>query len=163
MPLVTVQLGAGGIGTFVKPRLIATLPWLAAVAALGTASLGCTRPAAYGDSGQARAALVGFFDRLSRGEYGQAVELFGGDYIQLKALGPDLDPADRSALWQNACEKTGLQCLPVASASFIGSAGNIFTFAVEFRNPDGNVFALAPCCGAPGFLDPPLAGFVFRV
>jgi hypothetical protein len=51
----------------------------------------------------------------------------------------------------------------VASASFIGSAGNIFTFGVEFRNPDGNVFALAPCCGAPGFLDPPLAGFVFRV
>jgi hypothetical protein len=146
-----------------KLRLIASLRWLAELAVLGGAVIACTLPAAYEYPGRARQALVTFFAQLSRGEYAQAAELYGGDYTQLEILGPDLDPADRAALWQNACEKSGLQCLPVASAAFVGSAGDIFAFTVEFRTPDGNVFALAPCCGEPGFLDPPMAGFVLRV
>jgi hypothetical protein len=146
-----------------KLRPLTSLRWLAALAALSGAVIACSLPAAYADPRRARQALVTFFDQLSRGEYAQAAELYGGDYTQLEILGPDLDPADRTALWQNGCEKSGLQCLPVASSSFVGSAGDIFTFTVEFRKPDGNVFALAPCCGEPGFLDPPMAGFVFRV
>jgi hypothetical protein len=146
-----------------QPRPITSLRWFGALTSLMSAVIACTLPAAYADPGRARQSLVTFFDHLSSAEYAQAAELYGGDYAQLEILGPDLDPADRAALWQNGCEKSGLQCLPVASAVFVGSAGDIFTFAVEFRKPDGNVFALAPCCGEPGFLDPPVAGFVFRV
>jgi len=144
-------------------RHFASLRWLALLTALGSGAIACTLPAAYADPGRARQALVTFFDHLSNGEYAQAAELYGGDYTQLEIYGPEVDPADRGALWQNGCEKSGLQCLPVASASFVGAAGDIFTFTVEFRRPDGNVFALAPCCSEPGFLDPPIAGFVFRV
>lgn len=112
---------------------------------------------------QARQALIDFFAHLAGREYGQAAELYGGDYAQLEDYGPGLDPADRASLWQNACEKSGLQCLPIYSASFMGATGDVYRFKVKFRNPDGNVFALAPCCGEPGFMDSPQAEFVFRV
>lgn len=144
-------------------RVFASMRWLAVLTALGSGIIACTLPAAHADSDQARQALVAFFDHLSRGEYARAAQLYGGDYIQLQIYSPEVDPADRATLWQNGCEKSGLQCLPVAAASFVGYAGGIFTFTVEFRKPDGNIFALAPCCGEPGFLDPPMAGFVFRV
>ncbi len=126
-------------------------------------SVGCNLPAAYAHPGQARQALISFFEELSNGQYDQAVELYGGDYARLQVLGPDIESADRAALWQNACEKGGMQCLPVATANYLGSAGNTYTFKVEFRKPDGNLFAVAPCCGEPGFLDPPLDDFVYRV
>ncbi len=141
-----------------------TKPWcLLILTALVSGSWGCNLPAAYGNPGQARQALLTFFDLLSRANYVQAVGLFGGDYAQLEAYGPGLDPADRAGLWQNACETSGMQCLPVATADYIGSDGDIYTFMVQFRKPDGNVFALAPCCGEPGFLEPPMAKFVYRV
>lgn len=135
------------------------LPVLVALVAV----VGCNLPAAYAYPGQARQALITFFDDLFRANYVEAADLYGGDYAQLQVLGPDVDPADRPALWQNACEKTDMQCLPVASVHFVGSDGYTYTFMVEFRKPDGNVFALAPCCGEPGFLDPPMADFVYRV
>ncbi len=136
---------------------------LLALTVLAVAGLGCTLPTARTYPEQARQALITFFDRLSRGEYAQAAELYGGDYSQLQIFGPDLNPADRAGLWKNACEQSGLQCLPVDSATSVGSDGNVFTFTVEFRKPDGNVFALGPCCGEPGFLEPPMAEFPYRV
>lgn len=126
-------------------------------------SWGCNLPASYAYPGQARQALISFFDLLARGGYAQTAELYGGDYSQLEVYGPGLDPADRAGLWQNACETSGMQCLPVGTAAYLGSDGAVYTFLVEFRKPDGNVFAIAPCCGEPGFLDPPMADFVYRV
>ncbi len=146
-----------------KRRLITWVLRLVVLATLTVADVGCTLPSAGAYPNQARQVLFSFFDHLSLGEYAQAAELYGGDYAQLEIYGPELDPADRAGLWQNACEKSGLQCLPVDSASYLGSDGDIFTFTVEFRKPDGNVFALAPCCGEPGFLNSPMADFVYRV
>ncbi len=146
-----------------KPRLITGIVRLAVLGALAAGGVGCASPAPGARPDQAREALVAFFDYLSRGEYAQAAELYGGDYAQLEIYGRDVDPADRAGLWQNACEKSGLQCLPVHSATYLGSDGGVFTFTVEFRRPDGNVFALGPCCGEPGFLATPMADFVYRV
>ncbi len=128
-----------------------------------TAGAACNLPAPYATPGKAQQVLVAFFSDLSTGQYVQAADLYGGDYSQLEILGPDVDAADRPGLWQNACEKSGMQCLPVAHANYLGSAGNTYTFMLELRAPDGNLFALAPCCGEPGFLDPPVDDFVYRV
>ncbi len=133
------------------------------LAALAATGVGCNLPAPYGLPGQARQALISFFADLSTARYVRAAELYGGDYTQLEAYGPDLDASDRPGLWQNACEKSGLQCLPVATAKYLGSAGDIYSFMVEFRKPDGNLFAVAPCCGEPGFIDPPIDDFIYRV
>lgn len=142
-----------------RPRLCG-LPILAALIGM---TWGCNLPASYTASGQAHQALVSFFDLLAHGQYEQAAELYGGDYSQLAVYGPGLDPASRAELWQNACETSGLQCLPVATAEYLGSDGAVYTFMVEFRKPDGNVFAIAPCCGEQGFLDAPMTDFVYRV
>lgn len=133
------------------------------LAALAAVEAGCNLPAAYGDPGRARQVLVSFFEDLSTGQYGQAADRYGGDYAQLEILSPDVDAADHAALWRSACEKSGMRCLPVATANYLGSAGETYTFMVEFRKPDGNLFAVAPCCGEPGFIDPPMDDFVYRL
>ncbi len=146
-----------------KRRAARSLHWLMTLFALVGIVSACARIVPPAPPQEARQALIDFFAHLAGREYEQAVELYGGDYAQLEDYGPGLDPADRASLWQNACEKSGLQCLPVYSAAFTGATGDVFRFNVKFRNPDGNVFALAPCCGEPGFMDAPQAEFVFRV
>ncbi len=140
-----------------------TLCRLSIIAAMASTAWGCDVPPSRPYPEQARRSLIAFFDLLSQGDYVRAAQFYGGDYSQLQVYGPGLDPADRAGLWQNACETSGLQCLPVSTATYLGSAGAIYTFMVEFRKPDGNVFAIAPCCGEPGFLDPPMTDFVYRV
>ncbi len=149
----TVHMMGQLIGLF---RVLATSALLVAAGAC-TVNLPFMYPA------RAHQAIVAFFSLLSQEKYDQAAVLYGGDYTQLEVYAPEVDPGDRGRLWQNACEKSGLQCLPVASAAYLGSTGDVFTFLVQFRKPDGNVFALAPCCGEPGFLDTPRADFVYRV
>lgn len=143
--------------------LVGSLCRACMLAALAATGVGCNLPAAYGLPARARQALISFFTDLSTAQYVQAADLYGGDYTQLEILGPDVDAPDRPGLWQNACEKSGMQCLPVATAKYLGSAGEIYTFMVEFRKPDGNLFAVAPCCGEPGFIDPPMDDFIYRV
>lgn len=143
------------IKPIVLPRISATLVLLAAAAAA------CILPP--GDAQMARQTLISFFDDLSKGEYAQAAELYGGDYQQLQVFNPDIDASDRSALWQNGCQQSGLQCLPVASAALKAEAGGIYTFTVEFRKLDGNVFSLGPCCGSSATDMPPVSQFDVRV
>lgn len=121
----------------------------------------CAAPVSEADA--ARQTLIAFFSHLTRGEYAAADALYGGKYDQLRIFNPDLDPADRSALWRNACEVSGLQCLKVNSAVLKRQAGNTFTFAVDFRRPDGSGFVLGPCCGATATEMPPVSHFDYRV
>lgn len=115
------------------------------------------------DSQAARLTLIEFFDHLANDEYDQAADLYGGDYRQLIVFGPEIDPGDRPELWRNACSFSGLQCLPVQSAMLEGRAGEMLTFSVEFRNPDGSPFVLGACCGATATEMPPAARFDIRL
>ena len=121
---------------------------------------GCT-PA--GDALAARRTLIEFFDHLANDEYDQAVDLYGGDYQQFLVFNPDIDPANKAELWRLACRFGGLQCLPIASAAFTRQSGDILTFTVEFRNLDGSLFVLGPCCGSTATEMPPRSQFEVRV
>jgi hypothetical protein len=116
-----------------------------------------------GDALAARRTLIEFFDHLANDEYEQAVDLYGGDYQQLLIFNPDIDPANKSELWRLGCRFGGLQCLPIASAALRWQSGDTLTFAVEFRNLDGSLFILGPCCGSTATEMPPRSQFEIRV
>lgn len=116
-----------------------------------------------GDALAARLTLIEFFDHLANDEYDQAVDLYGGDYQQLLVFNPGIDPADKAELWRLACRFGGLQCLPIATAALTQRNGEILTFTVEFRNLDGSLFVLGPCCGSTATEMPPRSQFEVRV
>ena len=93
------------------------------------------------DSEQAEQALIAFFDFLNRGQYDEAVELYGGGYEILVDFNPALDPEDRPGLLKNGCEINGLQCLTVLTADFkeINAEGD-YLFVVQFKDADGKLF-----------------------
>lgn len=115
------------------------------------------------DSEQARQALTGFFDALSKGHYSDAVSLYGGSYEILVGYNPEINPDDQAALWQNGCQVNGLQCLTVRSATFkeLNSDGE-YLFTVEFNAPDGSLFERGACCGEEP-TTPPQFQFEYRV
>lgn len=130
---------------------IAILVWLAACAPAKQAA----EPA--------QQALVDFFNYLSKGQYEQASEVYGGTYETLTGMNPDIDPGDLVALWEAGCQFNGLRCLPVRSAALKEQSGDTFIFTVEFSNPDGSLFVLGPCCGATETEMPSVSQFEFTV
>ncbi len=68
-----------------------------------------------GDTEQARQALTGFFDALSKGHYSDAVSLYGGSYEILVGYNPEISPDDQAALWQNAARSTACSASPFAA------------------------------------------------
>jgi hypothetical protein len=86
--------------------------------------------------------LVSFLTLLHIKNYADAAPLFGGDYKQLQVFNPQIDPADKVALWAAACDNQQLQCLEVHSATFKTLTGDSYIFQVEFSNPDGSLFVL---------------------
>ncbi len=112
---------------------------------------------------EASQALGEFFTLLHVKNYGAAVPLYGGEYVTLQEWNPDIDSSDYAALWKNACELNGLQCLEVRSAKMQNQEGNTFVFQVEFSNPDGSLFVLGPCCGADETEMPPVSQFEYTV
>lgn len=116
-----------------------------------------------GEAQAARLTLIEFFDHLASDEYDQAADLYGGDYRQLIVFGPQIDPENRPELWRNACNFSGLQCLQVRSTALKAQAANILTFTVEFKNADGSLFVLGPCCGATPAEMPHTAQFDVRL
>jgi hypothetical protein len=90
---------------------------------------------------EARIASEQFFLLLSQGKYTEADRLFGGDYQPLVDQNPSLDPANHAALWQAACTINGFQCLETYSVSYVDKQDDVFTFKVEFKNPDGGKFS----------------------
>jgi hypothetical protein len=111
---------------------------------------------------QPRQALIDFFEQLSKGNYTQASELYGGTYETLLSWNPDLNPNDTATLWKNGCQVNGMQCLTVRSATFKQRAENgDYLFIVEFSNPDGSLFSPGGCCGDT--TTPSTSQFEFRV
>jgi hypothetical protein len=105
--------------------------------------------------------LIQFFDLLNTKQYAEADLLYGGDYEQLQIFNPNA--ADHVALWESGCERAGLQCLKVRSATFENLQGDTYIFQVEFSNADGSLFVLGPCCGADETEMPPVSLFEYRV
>ena len=67
--------------------------------------------------------LVNFLTLLHNGKYAEAAPLYGGDYEALQVFNPEIDPADKAALWTWACDNQLLQCLEVRSATFKNLSG----------------------------------------
>lgn len=107
--------------------------------------------------------LVNFLTLLHTRNYADAVPLYGGDYEQLQVFNPQIDPADKAALWAWACDNQLLQCLEVRSATFKTMTGESYIFQVEFNNPDGSLFVLGPCCGANETEMPPVSQFEYTL
>lgn len=113
---------------------------------------------------QARQTLVAYFDALNRADYEATIELYGGSYDGMIDSNPNLDPDDHPALWENACTINGNQCdLLMRAMKFKERTGDVYSFIVEFNNPDGTLFILGPCCGGSATDFPPVSEFEYRV
>jgi hypothetical protein len=67
-------------------------------------------------------------------------------------------------LWENACTINGNECdLLVRTMEFKERRGDVYSFFVEFNNPDGTLFTLGPCCGGSATDFPPVSQFEYRV
>ena len=112
---------------------------------------------------EAHDVLVNFLTLLHTKKYAEAAAFYGGEYEPLQVFNPQIDPADKAALWTWACDNQLLKCLEVRSATFKKMVGDSFIFQVEFSNPDGSRFILGPCCGANETEMPPVAQFEYTV
>lgn len=112
---------------------------------------------------EAQETLINFFELLNSKQYAEADSLYGGDYEQLQIFNAQADPSDHTALWAWSCEKSGLQCLKVRTATFKNLQGDTYVFQVEFSNPDGSLFVLGPCCGANETEMPPVSQFEYHI
>lgn len=114
------------------------------------------------DEQLAQQALIEFFDRLHRGDYAAAVELFGGSYESIIAYVPNVDPADYPALLQGMCNIH--RCLKVRQiVSSLQWRDDYFLIGVQLDDPEGGVFTFGPCCGASLEEFPPRSVFEYLV
>jgi hypothetical protein len=94
-------------------------------------------------------ALLGYFQLLNQKRYGEAAQLYGGDYEQLRAFNPRLAPNDHGRLFEYACSGL-LQCLNVRRiVSERAVSSTEWRFMVEFSNKDGSLFQLGPIEAVP--------------
>lgn len=114
-------------------------------------------------SSAAENVLREYFRTLSAGEYQAAADLYGGDYAVLQEYNPDVDPANRTGLFQRACQMNGFVCLPLQDILAVQSdQEGQFQIRVSFQKEDGTLFELEDCCGdSPA--DNPQTEFTFRV
>jgi hypothetical protein len=109
-------------------------------------------------------ALGAFFSHLQAGEYGQAAGLYGGTYDIMIDHNPEIDPDDHAALFRNACTVNGAQCLETGRVVLERQPSPTeFKFTVEFKNEDGSLFELGPCCGEAETDHTPQSVFVYTV
>ncbi len=113
---------------------------------------------------------VAFFKSLSSGRYAEAEKLYAGHYEPLVSLSTTAAPDDHAGLWKNACELSGLQCLPIDRIISTEryevteqNPWNAFKITVEFKDRTGEVFVLGPCCGATTEEMPPTSQFTVDV
>jgi len=113
---------------------------------------------------QAKLDMINFFVYLNHAKYEQAVNLYDGSYEILEGYNPDIDPASKSELLKAGCEFNGLTCLQLYQANLSERPSNDeFVFTVSFRNQDGSVFELGPCCGETKEEMPPVSQFEIHV
>ena len=105
--------------------------------------------------------LEAFLAAVRDGRYTTAVSLYGGTYESLIGSNPSVDPTDKTALFQSACEYQ-LRCDLALRRVLAGSiVANGYEFYVEFQTDDGQLFSLGPCCGSD--TDPTVSQFAFVV
>ena len=120
-------------------RILALVPFILAA---------CTARVPAASLDEAEGALRSYFDALHDGRYNEAASLYSGDYDQLQANNPDVDPTDRAGLLERWCDQNGGVCLRIQAVVERGSSSEgEFTFVVEFANDDGSTFEIGPCCG----------------
>lgn len=108
--------------------------------------------------------LLAFLQDLRNKNYSEAAKLYGGSYQQLIDQNPGLDPQDITALWKNACEINGFQCLDIYSSGVRDQPSeDEFVIAVQLQDKHGNLFVQGPCCGASATETPPHSEFYFHV
>jgi hypothetical protein len=112
------------------------------------------------NAAEARDVMLRYFTALNTGDYAGAGALYGGSYETLTTWNPDVSPTDLTTLWEHACERNGLQCLEVLEVvSEEQVSANVMKFRLHFRNPDGTLFVLGPCCGENATDMPPVTDF----
>jgi hypothetical protein len=120
----------------------------------------CSLDSPITDAQKAEKAAKQFFQLLSDGEYVQAAGMYAGDTSGLQYMNPSIDKNDLESLWRNACTINGFQCLPIQTILTTEKFSlNEYHLQVEFRNPDGSLFVLGPCCGASEEEMPPVSHF----
>lgn len=116
------------------------------------------------DMETARNTLLSFFDQLSAGNYAKAAELYGGTYENLIEMNPDIDQNDHTVLLENACTINGFMCLKIKDIVREEQTWpDLFTFTVEFSNPDGTLLEISDCCGTSGLENSAQSRFEYRV
>jgi hypothetical protein len=125
----------------------------------------CAPATPAGPEDQAAQALTDFFGALNRGDYNAAVALFGDDYEVLTGMNSASIPAsDHVALWKQACQSNGFQCLKVKEiVSSEKVDEDTYQFVVHFANADGSLFVQNPCCGEDLTATPPISEFTYEV
>ena len=112
----------------------------------------------------AQVTLESFFTLLAYGAYEQAASIYSGSYEPLLSMNPSIPPEDVKELWRNACLYNGYQCLEIKNvASASRDAQGFYHFVVEFKQKDGSLFVLGPCCGASATEMPPQSQFEYIV
>lgn len=119
--------------------------------------------AALQESEAGRQVLMAYFKALHEERYGQAAEMYGGSYDDLRYMNPNIDPNDHAALWAQGCQVNGMHCFPVRAATFKAQDGDTFIYTIEFTDREGGRFILGPCCGATETEMPPVHQFEYRV
>jgi hypothetical protein len=111
-----------------------------------------------------RQALLSFFSLLHDQQFDKAIDYFGGDYEDLRAINPDISPHYRDALLRRACTVNGFLCMKIKSIVKEEQLNSeTFRFTVEFQNEDGSLFILGPCCGATEEIMPSRSEFEYSV
>jgi hypothetical protein len=128
---------------------------------------GCT-PRGHVETGgnidSARQSLLDFFSLLHDRQYDRAMDYFGGDYEELRYMNPDVPGHYRDALLRQACTVNGFLCLEVKSVLQEEQLDEqTYRFTVEFKNEDGSLFILGPCCGATEEEMPSKSDFQYTV
>lgn len=120
----------------------------------------CDAPSPQDEILYAQEAVEFFYHSLATGDYETAAQLYGGDYSVLQSANPQIAPEDHAALWRNACEINGYQCLPVRRILDTEKFSlNEFHLRVEFQDENGDAFVQGPCCGADEEEMPPRSEF----
>ncbi|MDW8403317.1 hypothetical protein [Chloroflexus sp.] len=121
-------------------------------------------PIAVTDEQVARQTLIEFFDRLHRGDYLAAAQLYGGSYEALLYDSSSSSSVNPPTLLWRACTLNGFVCRPIKRVVASEQIDDeTFLFKVEFLNPDGSTFVRGPCCGATVQEHPPQSVFEYHV
>ncbi|OGO13884.1 MAG: hypothetical protein A2Y93_00430 [Chloroflexi bacterium RBG_13_68_17] len=121
--------------------------WTLLTAALLVTLPGCSA-ASSDEVPMAEAIVQGYFAALSEGRFDDAAGLYAGDFEELSAINPDVDPQDHALLFERWCTQNGGVCLPILAivSRDVLDDGSV-RFRVQFSNADGSLFEIGPCCG----------------